>query len=80
MSGFDKLWGDFLLNESFKEEFKHDPSLKCENKFDEYLVDHEGIELLLTEAELILRNKYYQAKSGFVIYIYNICIDIIACQ
>ena len=68
MSGFNKLWGDFLLNESFKDEFKYDSSLKCESKFDEYTVDYEGIEILLTEAELILLAENREKKFRQVFF------------
>ena len=62
MSGFNRLWADYLLNESLKDEFKFDPALKCENKFDEYTVDTVGIENLLTEAELILLTESRERK------------------
>lgn len=68
MSGFNKMWSDFLLNESYKEDFKYDPSLKCENNFEKYSIDAKGIEHLLTEAELILLIENREKKFREVFY------------
>ena len=63
MSSFDRLWADYLLNESFKDEFKFDPALKCENKFDEYKKMAYAKGFLMVSSSPLTRSSYHASED-----------------
>ena len=56
MSTFDRMWVDFVDDAKYDDglQEKYDPTLRCENRFYNYMLDYDGIEELLTEADIIL--------------------------
>tara|TARA_Y100000592_G_scaffold46384_1_gene73634 strand:+ start:15496 stop:17763 length:2268 start_codon:yes stop_codon:yes gene_type:complete len=62
MNEMNKMWKNFMLNEHKAVDNLYDANLKCENNFNQYEIDVSGIELLLTEAELILLKESREKK------------------